>query len=76
MKIPGGFTREQLVACARREWLRRQDAYPKLVEQGRLPREKAVDGIAMMGAILAVLEALPFVAPAVRDSRSRAAGDD
>lgn len=59
IEIPYGHTRESLLQCLDREIRFREFVYPKQIEAGKMREKKALDEIAAMKAVRAVIAQLP-----------------
>lgn len=58
------MTRDELLACAKREAAMRRAVYPSRVNAGKMTQGEANHEIEAMGAIVAMLEAYPLASPA------------
>lgn len=77
IRVPDGFSREELLACIDREIKYRVHVFPKRVDAGKMSGFDARRELARMAAVRAVLAQLPPTQAGLPfDARSRAAGED
>lgn len=65
------FTHDDLVRAARRELALRRNVYPRWVANGKMKQDKANDEIALMEAVLDLLEEWPAVTEELRVATHR-----